>query len=470
MARAVRADEPQDGRAAGRAVGELYRMGCLVLLGAILTASQLVRMPGYVLDDWYSYRNVWFGGPWAAADHDLRVSRPGAGLAFGIAFGYTGHNQVTQVLVRMTLVVLASVLGYLLLRRFFPREIPLLVAAAWLLLPNHLSLELWSSAFVASVSLVTLLGGCVLLAERHLRWWKIAVACGLFALSALTYESSAVVAAVAAVVLPWLVAGRLRCRPVVAVAVTLSATTLWTLTNWHDVKSVHNDLSQYTDLFQAHFGWGILPTGAIATVGLLLGTVGVTLVLVRVITPSRRARAVPADWLVVSGLVVMLLGSATFALYYYAPLGAGDRVSYVSSLGGAMVMVGLLWHVWARRQAVGVGFAVLLVLGASVARVQRLDIWFTAGRDGDRIFRAIEQVDDSCTTVYLGPAPIQRENVAAFLDQSNVDGAVQVALDRRDVRGVMLFDQASFDRVPEGCRVDIRPLSELEPDAVVGPT
>src|SRR6478735_1989101 len=112
-----------------RGLGELFRISVLVLVGVALTALQLVRTPGYVLDDWFAYRNVWFGGPWAAADHGYWLSRPGAGLTFGLAFGYAGHSQVALVLVRMGLVVAAAVLGYLLLRRFFAREIPLLVAA-----------------------------------------------------------------------------------------------------------------------------------------------------------------------------------------------------------------------------------------------------------------------------------------------------------------------------------------------------
>ena len=73
-------------------------------------------------------------------------------------------------------------------------------------------------------------------------------------------------------------------------------------------------------------------------------------------------------------------------------------------------------------------------------------------------------------SVYLGAAPIQRQNVVAFLDASNVNGAVQVALGRQDVAGVMTFDQATFERAPEQCRVDIRPLSRLTPDSAVGPT
>jgi hypothetical protein len=166
----------------------------------------------------------------------------------------------------------------------------------------------------------------------------------------------------------------------------------------------------------------------------------------------------------------MFLGSVTFIVYYYAPLGAGDRVSYLSSMGGAMVVVGLLQIVAQHFRAVAAVLAVVIVAGAVTARIERTDLWATAASDADRIVEAIGSTDPSCPVVYLGPEPIQRENVVAFLDASNVDGAVQVALERRDVRGVMTFDQASFDRAPEECRIDIRPLSRLTSDSAVGPT
>jgi hypothetical protein len=145
-------------------------------------------------------------------------------------------------------------------------------------------------------------------------------------------------------------------------------------------------------------------------------------------------------------------------------------VSYLSSLGGAMVWVGLIWMVGRRWRGLAAGAAVLLVAGSVSARVERTEIWRTAASDSDRIVEAIQLTDPSCTVVYVGPAPIQQQNVAAFVDQSNVDAAVQVVLGDRNVRGVMTFDERAFDKAPAECRVDIRPLSELEPDVVVGPT
>ena len=445
-----------------------WRIGAIIGLGLVGTLVQAILGVGYVLDDWYAVRNVAFGGAMNAADEGLRMSRPGAAVTFGLAFGYA-DNQYAMLFVRMGLLLAAAVLGYLLLRRFFPREVPFAVIALWLVLPNHMSLEFWPSALVATASLVALLAGCLLLCGARLGWSRLAAVSALFAFAVLTYESSALPAAVAAVVLPWVVSGRLQRRAVGVVFAALAATTLWSLTHWHGVKSVQNDVVRYADVVHAHFGWGILPHGFVANVGMLLGVIGVTLVLARVMLPSLRLNLGPADWLVISGLAVMILGSVTFALYYYAPLGAGDRVNYASALGGAMVMVGLLWMVWSRWRVVAAVLASLVLVGALTARVERTRTWVRAGADADRIVEAIKLTDPSCDVVVLGPAPIQRENVAAFLDQSNVDGAVQVALGRQNVRGVMTFDEQTFDRAPAECRVDIRPLSELEPDVVVGP-
>jgi hypothetical protein len=64
------APAPDDGRATpsgSSGLGELFRISVLVLVGVALTALQLVRTPGYVLDDWFAYRNVWFGGACTAS-------------------------------------------------------------------------------------------------------------------------------------------------------------------------------------------------------------------------------------------------------------------------------------------------------------------------------------------------------------------------------------------------------------------
>jgi hypothetical protein len=56
------------------------------------------------------------------------------------------------------------------------------------------------------------------------------------------------------------------------------------------------------------------------------------------------------------------------------------------------------------------------------------------------------------------------------LDNSNVEAALQLAYDRRDVTGVITYSQRDFDLFPPGRRIDIRPLSELRPDVVLTPS
>ncbi len=212
------------------------------------------------------------------------------------------------------------------------------------------------------------------------------------------------------------------------------------------------------------------PDGPAATALLLVAVVGVTVALARLLLPSFRAAAGPAERLVALGLVVMVVGSVAFAAYFYAPLGAGDRVNYVSALGGATVWVGLAWmaaRVWRPGGAILLGLVLTLGL---VARWERTQLWATAKADAERIVEVVRSVDPSCSTVVFGPAPIQEKNVAAFLDQSNVDAAVQVALGRDDVGGAITFDEEAFLAAPEECRIDIRPLSELDADVTVAPT
>jgi len=449
--------------------GDRVALATIVVLGLVLTVVQIVIGPGLVLDDWYALRNAELDGTFHAADSGLRAARPGAAFTFGLAFGVVGDDRIGLVLFRMAVVVAVAVLCFLILRRFLPVGPSATVALVWLVLPNHMSLEFWPSALVSSVSLMAVLLGWLLMCRTPSSVWSLATACVLFAFAVLTYESNALPVAVAGLALPWLATGRPQWVQTAAVWGTLALTTLWSLTHWHSVKSARNSLSAYPDVVQAHFGWGVFPDD-VAPIGVVLFSGAAVWALLRLAMPSFRGSAGAPERLVLAGLVVMVVGSVTFVLYFYAPLGAGDRVSYMSSLGGAMVMVGLLWTLWRRRQPVA-ALALIVVVGTTlVVRADRSRTWVTAGADADRIIEAIKGTDPSCTAIYLGPMPIQRQNVAAFLDASNVDGAVQLALGRRDVKGFMTFDEETFSQIPEGCRVDIRPLSDLEADVVVGPT
>ena len=292
----------------------------------------------------------------------------------------------------------------------------------------------------------------------------------LLGASVLTYEAVIVPAALALVLLPWLTTGRIQWRPIVAGAVVLAASSLWILANWHSAKAVQRDYAAYSQLLDAHLGWGVAPEGFVSSLLAAMALVGIAVALARLALPSMRGAAGLPERLVLSGLVVMVSGSIVFVAYFYAPLGAGDRVSFVSSVGGAMVWVGLAWMVGRMWRPAGVAVMLLALSLGLVVRWERTQLWATAKADAERIVEVVQSVDPSCSVVVLGPAPIQEQNVAAFLDQSNVDAAVQVALGRDDVRGAITFDEGAFLAAPEECRIDIRPLSELDADVTVAPT
>ncbi len=284
----------------------------------------------------------------------------------------------------------------------------------------------------------------------------------MLAAACLTYEATIVLAAVAFVALPWWATRRLQWRPVIAGAVTLSMVALWQVLNWHDVKKVTRPPNMPERVLEGHFGWGIIDQQGLSSVFLLLALVGTLVALARLTFPSWRPVVGAAEWLTLAGWGVILGGSVPFAFYLYEPQGAGDRVNYISALGGAMVLVGLLWMVWRYAPVVGVVLATVLVVGAGMARWERSELWATAAQDVERILRVVaSDVDPGCDVVVFGPVRIQEGNVGAFMDSSNVDGAVQVELDSRSVTGRILTDVAAFDAVRPECRVDLREYSEL---------
>jgi hypothetical protein len=71
--------------------------------------------------------------------------------------------------------------------------------------------------------------------------------------------------------------------------------------------------------------------------------------------------------------------------------------------------------------------------------------------------------------VVIGPAPIQEQNISAYLDQSNIQGALELAYDSVAVRAGLTFNDAQFAQYPPGERFDIRPVSQLRADTTVEP-
>jgi len=419
---------------------------------------------GFVLDDWYTLRNAHFDGALAAAGEDQRLARPGAWLVYAVVFGVIGPHPAVVLVLQGAVVAATAVLLVLVLRRFLPSPLATLAAALWVMLPNHTSLEAWASASNIALALLLGVAGCFLLGRSELGTAGIAGAAVLMATAALCYEAVIPAALLAALALPWLADGRPRWAPVVAVGTGLVLVATWILTHWHPGKPVTIGETDLTQAVGAHLGWGVVPAGVAADLVTLVGLAGVTLAVARVVLPSQRGRAGPAEWCVVAGLVVIGVGTVPFAFYLYAPLGAGDRLTVVSSVGGAMVWAGLVGMAWAwHRLAGAVGLAALVALSAAV-RVERAVLWHRAGRDAVAILDGIrERFPEPTGTIVIGPEPIQRDNIAAFVDQSNIDAAVQLVYGDPSVRGGITFSVEQFEQYPPDQRFDIRTVSQLQP-------
>ena len=160
----------------------------------------------------------------------------------------------------------------------------------------------------------------------------------------------------------------------------------------------------------------------------------------------------------------MVLGVAPFVKYLYAPLGAGDRFSFVSSIGGALVWAGLLHLAWQRRRGLALAAAVVLCALASVARVDRARVWTDAGADALAIQHGVTvAIPEPTGVVVVGPTPIVRDNVAAYLDQSNIDAALQLDYDDDTLSFGLTFSAEDFERYRAERRFDLRSVSRLEP-------
>ena len=157
-----------------------------------------------------------------------------------------------------------AVFFFLTVRRFVREELAGVAALLWLVLPNHTSLEVWASA-----ANITLACCCSSPVATHCPVIRSAgrgssrpPCC--FAASALCYEATLPVAALAAFALPWFVARRIRWDAVVAVGVTTGLAALWIVTHWHPAKSVSHHVADLSQMLGTHLGWGIAPDGVVA--------------------------------------------------------------------------------------------------------------------------------------------------------------------------------------------------------------
>jgi hypothetical protein len=457
----------------GRSVGDdRFRFAVSVSLLAIPFLNAVVFLAhgaGFVLDDWFTLRNGHFDGAWAAAGDAQAAARPGSYPVDALVFGLFGQHPLPGILLLAAVNGTTAVLTFRLLSRFFPRGSAAAVALLWVVLPTHTSTELWLSCTVIAVSQLALSAGLLLAINEDRRAAHLVLSWLLLAAAVVTYEASLPLAALGAVVLTS------RVRPVVdlpfliGAGASLGASAAWILTHWNTGKSVHPMIDPIR-LVQVNFGWGITPDGGaspLATPLVLLALVGVSVAVVRSTLSSVEAGS--GEWLVVWGIAVMVVGVLPFLRYFYEPQGAGDRANYLSSVGGALVWTGLVAMVARVDRRAGALALVALVAIALPARLERIRVWSTAGTDSTAIADlVVEQVPHPDGVVVVGPAPIVRWNVASYIDDSNLQGALSIAYGIPHAPVRLSYDRADWERVDPHLRVDASTVAELDDLAAPG--
>jgi len=427
----------------------------VVALVVLIGATQAARGVGFALDDFLSLSNARFGGVWSAAGHDRGIQRPMDFIVFGLTFGMLGEHPMAHLVMLTVLRAIAALLLLALLRQLLTAQAAVLITAIWVLQPNHVSTELWSTASILDVALVGLLAGVLLATRRPSRCRDVGIFVALL-LGALTYEAIVFVGAFALLVVPWLLRKSIDWRAVIVGCTGLGLAAAWSLT--HLEPSKHDAAKGFADLspaIAAHFGYGVAPRGLGALVTIVAALIGLV-VLSRAALRDAHARGLAM--IAGAGVVVIALGVLPYMRDNYEPEGGGDRANIVSSIGGAMVWGSLLLAAWAARRAIAVTGAVVLIGLGLVRRWEVGGAWRDVFTDARNIEAALAMADPPPGgVVIVEPPPPVCENIAVYLGSDMLTGLTRIAVGSGDVRGLRADDPAA-GTVAAAAHIDLRGL------------
>jgi hypothetical protein len=450
---------PGDAR---RSATDRWAPAALVVLVVVAFVPYLLQRPGFVLDDWFTLRNAHFDGVLGAAGPEQRVARPGAWLVYAVVFGWIGQRALAVLALLAVIEAVTAVLLFRLVGRYFGPGLAVAAAALWVVLPNHTSTEAWASATNISLAALLVVGGLLLVGDRRGAARPV-LGLLLLAASVLCYEATLPVAAAGIVAVRACGRGSLDRVFTAAGAVALGLPALWIVSHWNPGKRVASATTDLAQALPAHTGWGIVPDGPWSTITLVAAAAGITAVLAgagRGLDPRHWS---PATTAVLTGVVVIGVATLPFIRYAYQPLGAGDRVNFLSSMGGALLWAGLLATL-ARHRVLVTGAVVLLVSLSASVRWERAGVWHRAGTDATAIIAGVQaRIPEPTGDIVAGPRPVVEGNVAAFFDESHIEAALELAYDDRDVGARMGVSQADFDAVAPDLRFDLRTVSRLDP-------
>jgi len=394
-------------------------LGLLVLGRFVVHALQGTNL---VLDDltlsYYAER----GGFWEVvpSGQDLHLARPGAWLTFTLLYGLVGAHPLVLFVVVTLLNLLVAWLLLLVLRRIVADRTALWVAALWVVLPTHTTLTVWAGTTQVVVGLVLLLAGA--LAFQHGRW----VVAGLgLAASILCYE----LAVPAALLVP-LVAGSgllplrvdrrdphpvgWQVRGIAFVPVAMAAA--WSLT--HSIYDVAPHRPGLVEIWTAHVGIGLFgsyetPDWLVVAFGAVVAGGAASCVVAWVLGERGRQEG-PS--MVVAGLLLVGVGLPVAFTLGVMPLGLEDRVYGISTIGSALLLVGMGTWLWRRSRTVATVGGVLLLAACLVGQVVAMRSWSRAGDDVVALLRyADDRPESEATHLHVVPGPLNRNGVVGTL-------------------------------------------------------
>ena len=434
------------------------RGGVAAIVGLVLAraAFYAIRGAGFFQDDFHFVYDTqvhgWFGSVQGA--HKLE-SRPGMWLHFNVLYGLAGDHPLVLFALVTLLNAVAAVLVYVLLVRVLPvRRAALAVALVWVALANHTTITVWGAASQALMAVLLLLAGLLLVSAG-----RPVPAALVLAGSVLCYQVTIPLAVVGALVVPAAPALRERARLGIVGAVGLA--TLWLIA--HPTYPTQLRVPNPVVLWSAHFGTGLFgslgPSPWLRWGVAVAVLVGVVVAVAAWVRGTRRWSDGPP--LVLTGLAVWGLGLvylvSTPDFVTVGDHGWVDRLYAASSLGSAMVLVGIGQFVWRRSRSAAVagavGLGVLCVYGQAVA----LGAWSDAGRDVVALMAELGRVaDDPANTSFaVGPSLPPRDGVVAL---ETVSATYALFLAHGDGEGSVFiangYDEFTF-RVREEARVPI---------------
>lgn len=443
-------------------------IGVLVAL-VLAKALYYARIgPALILDDWrLIYNTQLFGVMHTLEGSGDAASRPVAWVWFNVVYAIAGSSPM-RLLVFVTLLNVAIVvLLYRVLTRTTTPQIAVWVTGAWIVLPTHTALSVWGGVVQALLSIVLFLGGMLWLTRGR---WVGAAVC--FVGATLCYQVAIPLAVLAVLVLP--VEGGMARRDRFKILAAVGAASLWVAL--HPTYPTSFQVPDVPLLWRAHFGTGLFASnGAPAAVRTGLAVLVLVAVVVSAVAWVRGRRT----WdegpsLVLLGVVVwvggLLVLVSTPRWVQAGEFGLTDRVFGLSSVGSAMVLVGVLQALWRRARPAGVVWAGGLVGVCLLGQYVALHSWSAAGEDARAMLDHLQTVavHPNATTFLVGPDYPGRNNVIS-LEADAVYFAHKIRYPPGNSGTVTFFNDAYLPLVPDQVMVVWPDISDDLPQAFYAP-